>query len=80
MERILVVEGRPGQLRVTGDFTGVEIHDAFGRAVRFLRSAPPNRLARWDGRDERGRPVPPGLYFIRFSGPRGAVTRPLVLD
>ena len=28
----------------------------------------------WDGKDDRGRPVASGIYVVRLSGSRGAVT------
>lgn len=46
------------------------IVDAAGRRVRDLRlSTLPAGLARqrWDGRDDAGRAVGPGLYFVRLS-------------
>ena len=45
----------------------VTIHDAAGRAVRRL-SVPVDAATvtvRWDGRDDRGRHVPSGAYFVR---------------
>lgn len=33
---------------------------------------------RWNGGDDRGRPVPSGVYFVRIDGERGASTRRLV--
>jgi hypothetical protein len=46
------------------------IFDAAGRAVRRLESglrAAGARSVRWDGRDDNGREVPPGLYLIRYD-------------
>jgi hypothetical protein len=46
------------------------IFDAAGRAVRHLargRHPAGSRVERWDGRDDAGRPVPPGLYLVRFN-------------
>lgn len=48
-----------------------KVYDVSGRLVRLLRgSASPGtgRLA-WDGRDERGRRVPAGVYLIRLVAP-----------
>lgn len=45
----------------------VAIHDSAGRLVRVLEDGelPAGRYSRlWDGRDERGREVPSGLYFL----------------
>jgi len=46
------------------------VHDVSGRLVRRLESGPRHRgfhAARWDGTDGRGRNVPAGVYFVRFS-------------
>jgi hypothetical protein len=36
-----------------------QVYDLRGNMIRFLESN------RWDGNDERGLPVPPGVYFIK---------------
>lgn len=54
----------------------VEIVDLLGRVVRVLAIDTPSGPAatiRWDGRDERGRPVPAGGYFWRAGSRRGTV-------
>ena len=46
------------------------VHDVSGRLVRRLESGPRQsgfQTARWDGNDGRGRVVPAGVYFVRFS-------------
>jgi len=46
------------------------VHDVSGRLVRRLESGPRQRgfhAARWDGADGRGRAVPAGVYFVRYS-------------
>jgi len=46
------------------------VHDVSGRLVQRLESGPRQRgfhTARWDGNDGRGRVVPAGVYFVRFS-------------
>ncbi len=46
------------------------VYDRRGRLVRLLfagQAAPGHYLARWDGRDEGGRPAPSGIYFYRFT-------------
>jgi len=52
--------------------TSVEIFDPSGRCLRtlVLSDAPAHegRLP-WDGRDEKGRPIPSGLYFARLVEP-----------
>lgn len=67
---------RGGTLRVA-------LHDAAGRVVRVLdagaRPAGAHELA-WDGRDEDGRRVAPGVYLARLSaGGDVAVARVVVL-
>jgi hypothetical protein len=58
------------------------VYDVTGRRVRTLVGAPhpggPLRVA-WGGRDEAGRPVPPGLYLLRLSAPAEAVARVTVV-
>ena len=65
--------------RVSGSFVHVEIYDVGGKLVRSL---PPSRLdpgsyspiggreealpGRWDGLDDEGKVVPPGLYLYRI--------------
>ena len=46
------------------------VHDVSGRLVRRLESGPVRagfHTVRWDGTDGRGRVMPTGVYFIRFS-------------
>lgn len=60
----------------------VAIYDASGRAVRWLtdeeRRAGERRVE-WDGRDGRGRPVPPGIYLCRLDAGGASATRKLVV-
>jgi hypothetical protein len=56
----------------------LRIFDVQGRAVRtlidsYLASGP--RLMSWDGRDDRGRPLPSGTYFLRLEGGGTYLTR-----
>jgi len=48
----------------------VRVFDTTGRLVRTLHDgeSPAGWSARWDGQDEQGRPVSPGLYFVRATG------------
>lgn len=49
----------------------LEIYNAEGRLVRTLLDGPASpgtNSAGWDGRDDQGRPVSPGLYFYRLEG------------
>lgn len=59
------------------------VYDLLGRRVNVLRDAPtaagPHAL-RWEGRDERGVPVPSGVYLVRLLTPtRSAVQRMVVV-
>lgn len=48
----------------------VDLYDAAGRVVRRLHRgplAPGGHAFAWDGRDDSGRAVPPGLYFARAT-------------
>ncbi len=54
------------------------LYDVRGRRVRRLHDGPGMALARspWDGHDDRGRPLPGGLYFARLvSGNASATVR-----
>ena len=59
-------------IRVDDPAGGVEelfVSDVAGRAVRVLqrgRFDPGARSVTWDGRDDAGRAVPAGVYFVRF--------------
>jgi hypothetical protein len=57
------------------------IHDASGRAVRTLHrgahEAGRFRLA-WDLRDDEGRVVPSGVYFVRLADERRSLTRRVI--
>ena len=66
-----------------GNEHAVAIYDAAGRHVRSLfrgQRARGERTLAWDGRDDGGRAVTSGVYFVRleFRG-AGAVSRKLVL-
>lgn len=51
----------------------VGVHDLMGRRIGVLFDGVlqegEERLVPWDGRDERGTPVAPGVYWIRADGP-----------
>jgi hypothetical protein len=65
------------QLRIAGDaaiYSG-RIYDLLGRRVRTIRDVPNGAIV-WDGRDDDGRLVKPGIYFVRVeAGGRAAVAR-----
>jgi len=49
----------------------LRVFDVQGRAVRTLLNsylAAGNRVVSWDGRDDRGRALPSGTYFLRLQG------------
>lgn len=59
----------------------VQIVDASGRAVRHDTLAEGTtglRVWTWDGRDDGGRPAPPGLYRARVWSRSGGMSRPLI--
>jgi hypothetical protein len=57
------------------------VFDVTGRRVVSLVDgrlpAGEHRLS-WDGRDGQGRPVPPGVYFLRLESPDGSRARKVV--
>ncbi len=60
-----------------------QVFDVAGRSVRLVYSgelsAGPREL-RWDGKDEAGREVSNGMYFIRVRTAEGSATRSVVID
>jgi hypothetical protein len=68
------------------DWSPLTIHDVQGRLVRVLTCAPGGACPQvfgafrgsWDGRDERGRVMPSGVYFLRYSGQSGRAVKPIV--
>ena len=54
----------------------VDVLDAAGRQVRTLATS--GGTVTWDGRDAHGGPAAAGLYFVRFTGPGGALVRRVV--
>jgi hypothetical protein len=60
------------QLRSTGGPIRLTVHDTAGRLVRTLvDGAEPagTQEVSWDGRDDQGREVGSGIYFLRLDGP-----------
>lgn len=58
------------------------VFDARGRTVRRLETTPGaggTRQATWDGRDHRGNPAGPGVYFLRWSSGTHTAAAKLVL-
>jgi FlgD Ig-like domain len=54
------------------------IHDVLGRRVRAFAPGPGAGAVRWSGRDEEGRSVAPGVYFVRLEAAGAIVVRRLV--
>jgi hypothetical protein len=74
----LHVAGAPGEPAVQGE---VMVHDLAGRRVRVIeRGAIARGLTTlsWDGRDERGAPLKPGVYVVRFTTTSGAAIARLI--
>ena len=71
-ERLIRITPNPFVSHVTIEYAhsgtagSVEVYDSLGRVVRRVHCD--DGMAQWDGRDERGRRVEPGVYFI---GPCG---------
>ncbi|MGH2569653.1 MAG: FG-GAP-like repeat-containing protein, partial [bacterium] len=64
-----------------GGAANLAVYDVRGRRVRTLAtgsSAPGRHAASWDGVDAEGRPVPPGVYFVRLESGGSSSTRKLV--
>jgi hypothetical protein len=60
---------------------GLAIVDAGGRHLRELAAgplAPGPHMIRWDGRDEAGRPLPSGVYYLQLRGDRAQQRQRLV--
>ena len=74
--RLRCVLPQGGRVRLT-------FHDPAGAVVRRLEAGPWSAGAHelvWDGRDGRGAPVRPGMYFARLEGEgRQAMTRVVIL-
>jgi hypothetical protein len=56
----------------------IEIFDAAGRRVRKLQAGPGMTELRWDGRNEEGRKVPSGVYFI--VGVDGRISNRIIVN
>lgn len=60
----------------------IDLHDAAGRRVRKIAAgffSAGRHFARWDGRGEDGRALPPGLYFYRLRSDAGPASARVAL-
>jgi hypothetical protein len=67
--------------KVYGDVR-LQVFDAAGRLVKTIMDGPakpPVHMEEWDGRDERGRRVPPGTYFYRLEGQGWSSTKKMMV-
>jgi hypothetical protein len=58
------------------------VYDVTGRCVRILLAgslAAGEHQARWEARDDGGRPIATGLYFVRLETAGGARSRRVVV-
>jgi len=62
-----------------GGSVQVTVHDVHGRRLATLPAgiAPGDGTVRWNGRDDRGRATPAGIYFFRVRTPQGIESRPV---
>jgi plastocyanin len=51
----------------------ISVVDAAGRVVRALRAPSGASSLSWDGRDDAGRALSPGVYFVRLSTASGTM-------
>ncbi len=74
--------GGPAVSRLSPVRVDLAVYDVSGRLVRRLLSgrfvAGKSRIE-WDGRDERGREVPSGIYFARLAAAGRSYSRKLIL-
>jgi len=71
----------PYTLSKDGDVQ-LHVYDLLGRKLRTLvssRQTAGDKLASWDGRDERGEAMPAGMYVYRLETASGIVTRTLTI-
>lgn len=53
----------------------LSVHRVTGQTVARLRPAAGARSVTWDGRNDRGEPMPAGVYFVRCEGRTGGAAR-----
>jgi hypothetical protein len=66
------------------ELASLAVYDVRGRVVRTLADRrlfePGLHELRWHGDDDRGTPVPTGIYFLRYTGAAGSEVRKLLLN
>lgn len=65
-------------LSVPNNSSSLVIYDASGKVVKRFNSLTPNLI--WDGRDETGRPLPKGIYFLKLNAGKSFVTEKVILS
>lgn len=66
----------------TSGYVAVRIYDTAGQLVRTLAAGPMqagNYKTMWDGCDNKGKKIGPGIYFCRLEVNKDKITRKLVL-
>jgi flagellar hook assembly protein FlgD len=72
------ITGNPNQV-------SLKVYDVSGRLVRVLVNSPTSNLEPgtyqllWDGRDDQGKALPSGVYFLRLETDASRLTRKAVL-
>jgi hypothetical protein len=61
-----------------GFHSHITIYDVSGRMVRQYRSMTGDQLISWSGQDEKGRDLPGGIYFVRFTAQNTETTQKVV--
>jgi hypothetical protein len=72
--RIEIRLSLPGPVSGAGARSSLALFDASGRQIRTLFDGPVASTSAvvWDGRDDRGRVLPAGVYLLRLETPRGS--------
>ena len=58
----------------------ISVADATGRVVRMFSATRGASSLSWDGRDDAGRVLSPGVYFVRLSTASGAINAKVLLQ
>ncbi len=91
LPRLLLLQNTPNPFRAATSIryqlpssgsVSIRVLDVTGRLVRELANEKQQvgeHVVKWDGRDSRGRVVPPGVYFYHLRTANGSDTRRAVL-